>query len=204
MPSRLINHFLWWKGPDFLMDQSFQIPTSDEIQPDVEIISLNASEIIFENVSILPKISPFYRLKRILAICLRFVNACRHKKRVFGPIFTNEMNCAELTILKIIQYESLAKEIKALKSNKHVHRTSRFIKLSPFIETDGLLRVGGRLRNANLPFASKHQILLPKSHFVTELIIIQSHLAHHRVGLKLTTSMVREKFWISGIRQEVS
>lgn len=72
------------------------------------------------------------------------------------------------------------------------------------MESDGLLRVGGRLKNAKLPFGSKHQILLPKSHFVTGLIIVHAHLRCKHGGLKLTTSTLRDQFWVPDVRQEIT
>lgn len=154
LPSQLISHSLWWNGPEFLTDRSFQIPTLNDVQTDVEVILLNALGTVDKVVSFLPHVSSFYRLKRIVALCLRFVNSGRNRKRFSGPITANEIDCAELVILKIVQRESLGKEIETLKNNKCVHRASKFIKLSPFMENDGLLRVGGRLKNAKLPFGS--------------------------------------------------
>lgn len=45
--------------------------------------------------------------------------------------------------------------------------------------------------------------MLPKSHFVTELIILHSHLKCKHGGLKLTTSTLRDKFWIPDVRRDV-
>ena len=60
-----------------------------------------------------------------------------------------------------------------------------------------LWRCGGRLLNANIPFSSKHPILLPKEHDLTPLIV---QAAHHRVlhnGLKETLSELWSKYWIT-------
>lgn len=133
LPSQLIDHLLWWNGPEFLTDKFFKIPTHDDFQSDIEIISLNTTECVIKDVSILPKVSSFYRLKRIIAFCLRFITSCRNKKRVSGPIMANELYYVELVILKTIQGESLGKEIESLRAGNCVHRSSKFIKLSPFL-----------------------------------------------------------------------
>ena len=46
--------------------------------------------------------------------------------------------------------------------------------LSPFV-VSGLLRVGGRLQNASLPFETKHPLLLPNNHSVTDLQLRYHH-----------------------------
>ena len=62
-----------------------------------------------------------------------------------------------------------------------------------FLDDKGLWRCGGRLGNANLPYATKHPVLL---HPITTLIIRE---AHHRVqhnGIKETLTEIRRKYWI--------
>lgn len=119
-----------------------------------------------------------------------------------GPITAMELEPAELAIVKIIQHEALDDEFRMLTKSKQVHRSNRFIKLSPYID-NGLIRVGGRLKNANLPFESQHQILVPRTHFVCKLIIMHAHRKCMHGGLRLTESTFREKYWITNARQEI-
>lgn len=76
------------------------------------------------------------------------------------------------------------------------------MKLSPFIE-NGILRVGGRLKNANLSFDTKHPILLPKQHFVTDLIITFIHLKCLHGGPKLTENMLRQVYWVVNSKHQI-
>ncbi|GFV05148.1 pro-Pol polyprotein [Trichonephila clavipes] len=46
----------------------------------------------------------------------------------------------------------------------------------------GLVRVGGRLQNFQLPFNSKHPIILPSQHSISELLIKEQHIAHLHAG----------------------
>ncbi|GFY07772.1 integrase catalytic domain-containing protein [Trichonephila clavipes] len=46
----------------------------------------------------------------------------------------------------------------------------------------GLVRVGGRLQNSQLPFNSKHPIILPSQHSISELLIKEQHIAHLHAG----------------------
>ena len=76
----------------------------------------------------------------------------------------DEMRKAEHAILKSLQEESFPEEIKILKSlgaqsddasrefakkrNLSMKKTSSLYRLDPFLDEDGVLRVGGRIRNA--------------------------------------------------------
>jgi hypothetical protein len=59
---------------------------------------------------------------------------------------------------------------------------SQLYNLHPFIDKAGSLKVGGRLERSNLPYAEKHQLVLPKHHHLTRIIAINYHEAymHHR------------------------
>jgi len=48
--------------------------------------------------------------------------------------------------------------------------------LAPFIDQEGVLRVGGRLRHSSFTNDKKHPILLPKQHHITKLIAKYLHI----------------------------
>ncbi|GFY27750.1 integrase catalytic domain-containing protein [Trichonephila clavipes] len=70
-------------------------------------------------------------------------------------------------LAKIAQLSEFKAEIDALKKGKGVSKTSKLKALDTFLDENSLLRVGGRLSNADLPFEAKHQIIIPKA--VTDL-----------------------------------
>ena len=59
--------------------------------------------------------------------------------------------------------------------NKALDRRSKISRLDPFLDKDGIIRVGGRLDNCFKNNNCKHPILLPNDGKVTTLII-----QHHR------------------------
>ncbi|UYV61853.1 hypothetical protein LAZ67_1006857 [Cordylochernes scorpioides] len=63
--------------------------------------------------------------------------------------------------------------------------------------------ISGRLRDSNLQFDEKHPIILPRDHFITELIVRQCHLDHLYSGLQLTMSAQRLRYWIPAGRSLV-
>jgi hypothetical protein len=75
---------------------------------------------------------------------------------------------------------------------------SRLLNLQPFLDENNILRVGGRLRKANLSYENKHPIIIPHNHRLTYLLIDQAHLITFHSGVKMTLSTLRKKYWILG------
>ena len=40
-------------------------------------------------------------------------------------------------------------------------KTSSLFRLDPFLDEDGILRVGGRIKRANVPLQVKHPVIIP-------------------------------------------
>ena len=75
--------------------------------------------------------------------------------------------------------------------------------LAPFIDQNGLLRVGGRLINAKLTYEEKHPVLLPTRHYVTDLIIKEAHFNYYHAGIQSTLFYLRHKFWLLDGKNQV-
>ncbi|GFX12452.1 integrase catalytic domain-containing protein [Trichonephila clavipes] len=67
----------------------------------------------------------------------------------------------------MVQEQVFLAEIKSLQSKGVVSPNSKLRNLKPFIDSDGLLRVGGRLSNSYLPYVNKHPAILPGNHNLT-------------------------------------
>ena len=92
-----------------------------------------------------------------------------------------------LTILRHLQHLAWPSELRLLDLKKPVPTSSALGRLNPFVDKDGLLRVGGKLERSDLPFSSKHPILLPKKSSTVRLLI--EHL-HRHPGSGTLTSIV--------------
>ena len=53
-------------------------------------------------------------------------------------------------------------EIILLLNGKPLAKSSTVLKLSPYLDADGLLRVEGRLQHSSIPEHEKHPILVPQ------------------------------------------
>ena len=113
-------------------------------------------------------------------------------------ITIDEMECAELEILKSVQKFHFQEELESLNKSEdkgHVKKSSSLRSLDS-ISVNDLLRVGVRLSLASTTFGAKHQIILPKNDHMTKLIVEHYHLLSGHSGRELVLSLAREKFWI--------
>ena len=61
-------------------------------------------------------------------------------------------------------------------------------------------RCEGRLSNAEIPYAVRNPILLPREHPLTTLIVREAHEHVFHDGVKETLTKIRRKYWIPRIR----
>ncbi|UYV79990.1 hypothetical protein LAZ67_18001335 [Cordylochernes scorpioides] len=198
LPSCLINSKLWWHGPVWLtLDGSENIP-SFTIDPSMGLeersVILHAT-IAEPCPDFLSKYSSFAKLLRVMAWCKRFINITRKQPtQILSFLTSQDLKDSLLQIVKIIQRCEFTPEINACIKNIPLPRKSRLISLNIFIDSQGILRVGGRLRHSDLDIDQKHPMLIPKDHFVTKLIVIHYHINNLHSGTQLT--LIRNKFWI--------
>ncbi|CAK9798625.1 hypothetical protein ANTPLA_LOCUS1703 [Anthophora plagiata] len=193
-PTHILQNRHWRHGPTWLSTNESGWPKSRfAISADVpELKNLACfATMVIANDDILTRYSCINRLRRIIAYCLRF----RSKNRPTGPPTIQEIQEANIRIIKIVQSIAFSKDIQNLKTNRVLHPKSKLLPLHPFLDDNGMLRVGGRLQNAPLPYAQKHPILLPRNHHVTTLIIRESHLSNQHTGITSTLYNVRQTYW---------
>lgn len=69
-----------------------------------------------------------------------------------GILKLDELNKALIVIIKIIQSQHFNSEIKLLLSRKSIFSTSKLASLNPFLDTNHIIRVGGRIARAMLSY----------------------------------------------------
>ena len=70
------------------------------------------------------------------------------------------------------------------------------IQVETMVDQSGILRVGGRLENAQIDYEAKHQILLPYNHHISCLIIMAHHELVGHFGTEYVLASLRQKYWI--------
>ena len=71
----------------------------------------------------------------------------------------------------MVQQISYTQEMKDLLEQQEVASTSSNKTLHPFIDQEGLLRVGRRLQQSILPYQAMYQMILPPDHHFTKLVV---------------------------------
>nr|CAH7767045.1 unnamed protein product [Callosobruchus chinensis] len=150
-----------------------QLAVSPVEQDDAHIDKAIAepTTILDQDIIDFERFSSLIRLKRSFAYLARFINNCRKPKseRLHGNLTTSEINDAFHTLIRVSQVSSFPSDYQRLKDGNNLSSSSSLLSLSPFMDKDGLLRVGGRLKYSNLPYSRKHPILLNSSHHLTKL-----------------------------------
>ena len=70
------------------------------------------------------------------------------------------------------------------------------ISLNPYLDTDYLMKVTRRVKSTEIFVNNSDQVILPKTHTVSKLIISHYHKLALHYGREQTLASVREKFWI--------
>ena len=74
-------------------------------------------------------------------------------------------------------------------------RKGEFRKFSPYTDSDGIVRVGGRVDKALVSYETRHPALLPREHWISLLITRHVHQCGH-IGVAATVAKTRRRSWI--------
>ena len=102
--------------------------------------------------------------------------------------------------------EKFQERDSARRRNDTLKKTSSLYKLDPFVDKNGLLRIGGRIRRADVPLEVKHPLILPKKSHISDLIVRYFHesVGHHQ-GRGVTHNTIRQAgYWIVDGRSTVA
>ena len=159
----------------------------------------------------LDRFSDWSRATRAIAVLRRVITERNSERKGAHSVTSPEERCmAEIAIVQMLQRQVFQREIKSLRkqateAGKEISQTNRLHKLDPFVDEEGTLRVGGRLKQSTLLYGVKHPIILPQKSHVTILIIKHFHEKVKHQGKGITINDIRSSgFWIVGCSQSVS
>ena len=154
-----------------------------------------------ESRDLLDRYSNLRQLLRVTAWLLRFLRRSKHRVKSPGwqpPSYltAEELATARLTILKLVQQAAFRTEIGNLSSGLPLKKGTRLLHLTPFLDANGLLRVGSRLKHSLLSPDQKYPIILPKGGHFVQLLIKDTHEKTLHGGTQLTLSTLRQRYWL--------
>ncbi|GFT35134.1 DUF1758 domain-containing protein [Trichonephila clavipes] len=199
--DELLKNEMWFSGPDLQTDeyednQLFPDPSyRDELKCAVTLSMTECSSNFYDELFNVT--NNFIKLIRIFSFIFWFINNIKAKESCNKEKYltADEVKRSTEFLAKIAQLSEFKAEIDALKKGKGVSKTSKIKALDPFLDENFLLRVGGRLCNADLPFEAKHQIIIPSKHKFTKLLFEHMHKKFFHIGAQGLVHQIRMQFW---------
>ena len=176
----------WLKEPEFLwqpelpstiIERWIPAPSDPEVKKAKSFTTQATTTRLPSLVSRLEYFSRWHRAKRAVATCQKLTiridartRQIHHKNKVNVDDLTN----AEGTIIRHVQ-EAFPEELKILRAHTRntadrremsklkatMKKTSCLYRLDPFLDSNGILKVGGRITRADVPYHLKHPVILP-------------------------------------------
>ncbi|XP_064470123.1 uncharacterized protein LOC135384870 [Ornithodoros turicata] len=203
----------WFEGPGWLAHPRTVWPKpcgeEDADLESVEEEKLRAALVIAGDLKgpsplfELSKYSSYNRVVRVTAWIRRFVWNCRTNVKNIGALTASEVAESEMLWVRHVQREVYPEETFALSRNEQIAKSSKLLRLNPFLDENRVMRLTGRLQCSDNTEDIKHPILLPKKHTLSKLIVRNAHELTLHGGVQLTLSTLREKWWIVQARQIV-
>lgn len=219
-PDELIKSEIWFNGPKWLKTHSsiwyHEMPilneqNIDQIEAEIKPTSKKTTEdkasiavLQARGNSLLNTRSTLGSLLRTTAYVLRFVDKVRKKTSFTSPYITVPEGFAALDRwIKWEQCSSFSREVRALTNMTPIPKSSSIISLAPWMDTKRVLRVGGRIKNANISFTQKHPIILPYESQLSKLLIQNTHHITSHGNTQLVMAVIRQHYWIPRLRRLV-
>ena len=191
------------------------LPRGPDCQDEVQASAQDVKPLDITNAMdrLLDYFSDWTRLKKSAAVYNKVAEILQARVRVKGTpqtmtkqdsvtrITVDDLEKAELAIVRWIQSQSFADDVNRLSNtdetsrSRAVGKASSLYALDPYLE-NGILRVGGRLSKSSLSNAVKHPIIMPKKGNVTNLIIQHEHKRLGHVGRNHVLASIRNKYWV--------
>ena len=202
---KIVSSDLWYNGPTFLRadeitwaQQPEQFSNIENLEDEcIHVVSTKCNDGIESVRQLIHHYSSWHKLKKAVALYRRFIQFLQAKDTRKCSYSVTELEEAERVLVKFVQWQEFGDEMNILRNGEHpVASKSAIYKLDPFMDKNGVLRVGGRLRNSSLNYETKHPMLLPKKGHITDLVIRDQHNNLKHSGRSHVLSAVRERFWV--------
>jgi len=213
-----MNTELWLEGPRFLRthkcdwNSSCIDPTLTADDPEVKkavketVNTFLTSGLTSEDPmdKLIAYYSEWSRLLRAVAWLLRAKGLLSKKNTVpkGRGLSLAEVKQAEITVIRHVQAKCYSRELITLTAEGRVDRNSSIKELSPLLDENGIIRVNGRIKYAQVSRDARQPYVIPHSHPAACLIVRHHHNEAH-LGTEWIVSKVREHYWITKIRSVV-
>ena len=202
LPASELRYFsLWWEGPQWLCQEPIPIPNEPAPTrvPELKISLLTTTPA----PALCEKFSDLVKFVKVYAWVRRVAKKARRQETPLGPITPEEYDSALTHAVRVEQRRHFGKDVSCLEKNKSLPPSSTLRQLVPFLDADGLLRITGRLVNAETTSDAKHPLILPSNSHLTSLLVKWYHQQNHHAAPSLLLALLRTRFWILGGKRAI-
>ncbi|KAL0810381.1 hypothetical protein ABMA28_010526 [Loxostege sticticalis] len=191
----------WFTGPKFLYEPEDSWPREEDLEPalEEETVAVTIERTAATHLPDINRFSSYERLIRATANVLVFIEKLRKKQ---ARLEVQHLEEAERLWMIQSQRESFPTEVEALEKGRRINKSSRLYKLDPKLK-EGILKLDGRIRAANVPDPLKEPIILDGRHPFTRLLIKKEHEAAGHANRERVVNDLRQRFWILHLRTTV-
>ena len=151
--------------------------------------------------------STWLKLRQIQSWINRFIQNCQWQNadRTLEELLADELKKAEIQLVRYAQIVEFQEEWTALSRGRSLPAHSKLLCLQPKLDTDGLLRSDGRLKNAKfLSYDVRYPVILPRKSWITKLIIKDFHeKGNHTSGTNQTLAALSARYWVISGREVI-
>jgi hypothetical protein len=206
--SHLIASATWWHGPpgepcktDMGKTTNQSSEEIDNPENQVVMASTNTTKAALFDTQ---RWGSFSKAVSIVRLVLDFIRKLKHKKsdvqQSYGHNLLNDHSEALHTLVRQEQRQSFHSEIKLMQQGHPVPKVSKLYSLNPFLDEKQMLRIKGRITEAQMSYAEKHPIVLD-SCWLSTLIVRDRHIKMKHAGVDTVITSVRGEYWILGLRR---
>ncbi|XP_075161620.1 uncharacterized protein LOC142234376 [Haematobia irritans] len=174
-PQDLKNSQLWWHGPSWLTNPISSWPKKNPLETPVLGKRVQSLHTLSPDPDILERFSSFNRALRVLSYVFRFLH--NSHKNFQSPVKSKSLNLSQAE--------------------------SSLCPLNPFMDSNGILRVNGRLANSFLPYRERYPIILPGNSLYSHLYLSELHKFLGHGEISIMTRMVQTEYHISWLKSRI-
>ena len=211
--AALLEHSLWWHGPPWLLVQPLVVPARPDRsardqsleeehqirQPQIVGAILPPPDTSLEECA-----NTWQRVVRVVCWVSRFAARARKKASSNSrSLFLSEFNQADLLLKRRSQLRAYSQELYQLTSEppQPLNNRCSLLALHPEMNHQGLLCVGGRLRNALIEEPAKHPVILSAKDIYTKLLFGHYHKELMHGGPTVILAHSGSMFHVTGARR---
>ena len=206
-PQDLVTNPLWWNGPVWLTNPPTEWPSRNPLKHEPKTPQIQTLLVSAEKYDILENFSSYPRALRVLCYIFRFFHKSRQSRTYTQyssiTLTHEEVKFVKTRLLALAQKTVYDEEYNCLSNAQPISNKSSLKTLNPFLDSDGIMRVNGRLSQSSLPYNERFPKILPGNSRLCQLYLTNLHLLLLHAECNQMCRMIQTEFYISRLKVRV-